>query len=372
VPFIADTPLAVVLAHVRDPLPLPSSIDPAVSPETERVLLKALAKNPNDRYASATEFADALKAALGAAAPTSATVYPITAGATGARSAAPSAVPATVGSPLTRIPRNALIGAAALALLLVGGAAFAFTRGPSAPAASGSAAPTTSGATTPTGSTGPTTKGTIALRGPLIYEAKLDAAGTEIRFPGPPGTQPTSPPGLRTLDGAIEFTAVDDRTPIQVNWRRQFPATFFAEMDVKVTPPRSQFNLSWELWRTSQAQSPQARIFLQARPPDESDDLEYQLNQGPCAPPPTGCVQPEFIVPSVPMPGFGSGNKVTIGIAVQPQGGFTMFLDGKVVGQGTDGRAAAIGGMNQLTVDIHGGSGTLTLTGFRVYQLAAP
>jgi len=40
-PFTADTPLAVVLAHVRDPIPLPSTIDAAIGARAEQVLLEA-------------------------------------------------------------------------------------------------------------------------------------------------------------------------------------------------------------------------------------------------------------------------------------------------------------------------------------------
>ncbi len=63
-PFSADTPLAVVLAHVRDPLPLPSSVNPAVGPRVEQAILKALAKDPAERYASVTDFAAALQRAI--------------------------------------------------------------------------------------------------------------------------------------------------------------------------------------------------------------------------------------------------------------------------------------------------------------------
>jgi len=47
VPFVADTPLAVILKHVSNPLPLPSSIKPDIPEAIEKVLLKALAKNPD-------------------------------------------------------------------------------------------------------------------------------------------------------------------------------------------------------------------------------------------------------------------------------------------------------------------------------------
>ena len=60
-PFDADTPLAILMKHVNDPLPLPRSIDPEIPEPLERVVLKALAKKPEDRYQSADEMIQALK-----------------------------------------------------------------------------------------------------------------------------------------------------------------------------------------------------------------------------------------------------------------------------------------------------------------------
>ncbi len=62
-PFQAETPLAVVLAHIHDPLPLPQEINPDVPDEIQRVILKALAKDPDDRYQTAHELAEALSEA---------------------------------------------------------------------------------------------------------------------------------------------------------------------------------------------------------------------------------------------------------------------------------------------------------------------
>ena len=64
VPFVADTPLAVLFKHISDPLPLPSKVKPDISPSIEKVILKALAKNPKDRFSSAEEFVTAWKRAL--------------------------------------------------------------------------------------------------------------------------------------------------------------------------------------------------------------------------------------------------------------------------------------------------------------------
>jgi branched-chain amino acid transport system substrate-binding protein len=64
VPFEAETPLAVVWKHVNEPLPLPSSINPEVPEAVERVVLKAMAKAPEDRYSTAGELAMALQKAV--------------------------------------------------------------------------------------------------------------------------------------------------------------------------------------------------------------------------------------------------------------------------------------------------------------------
>lgn len=64
VPFVAETPLAVILKHVSDPLPPPSSIKPDIPEAIEKVVLRALAKQPEDRYATVSEFLSAWKRAL--------------------------------------------------------------------------------------------------------------------------------------------------------------------------------------------------------------------------------------------------------------------------------------------------------------------
>ena len=64
-PFTGDTPFAVVLKHVRDPLPPPSTRNPALSATVDAVLVRALAKQPADRYPAVTDLAAALRDAIG-------------------------------------------------------------------------------------------------------------------------------------------------------------------------------------------------------------------------------------------------------------------------------------------------------------------
>ncbi len=63
VPFVADTPFAVMMKHVSEPVPFPENSNPAVSPEIQRVIYKALSKDPIDRYKSAGQMVDELSSA---------------------------------------------------------------------------------------------------------------------------------------------------------------------------------------------------------------------------------------------------------------------------------------------------------------------
>jgi serine/threonine protein kinase len=66
-PFSADTPYAIIYNHVNKPLPLPHTLNVDLPEAVERVALKALAKEPADRYQHANEMAEALNAAVKAA-----------------------------------------------------------------------------------------------------------------------------------------------------------------------------------------------------------------------------------------------------------------------------------------------------------------
>jgi serine/threonine-protein kinase len=65
-PFTGDSPVAVAYQHVREDPRLPSSINPVIPPELDAILLKAMSKNPANRYQSAAEMrSDLLRALAG-------------------------------------------------------------------------------------------------------------------------------------------------------------------------------------------------------------------------------------------------------------------------------------------------------------------
>lgn len=61
-PFDAETPLGVLMRHVQEPMPTPSKINPGVPEIIDRVVLKATAKDPENRFPSISAMNDALQA----------------------------------------------------------------------------------------------------------------------------------------------------------------------------------------------------------------------------------------------------------------------------------------------------------------------
>jgi eukaryotic-like serine/threonine-protein kinase len=60
-PFTGDSPMAIAYKQVNATPPSPSSANPDVPPELDAVVMRALSKNPANRYQTAQEFADDLE-----------------------------------------------------------------------------------------------------------------------------------------------------------------------------------------------------------------------------------------------------------------------------------------------------------------------
>jgi len=71
VPYEAETPIALVLKHINEPAPPPRALNPNLPEALERVIVKAMAKDPAQRYQSVGEMVRDLSGAASApAAPT--------------------------------------------------------------------------------------------------------------------------------------------------------------------------------------------------------------------------------------------------------------------------------------------------------------
>jgi serine/threonine protein kinase len=67
-PFVAETPIGVLLKHLQDPAPSVLVARPELPPGVGEVLSRVLAKAPSDRYSSAGELARAFRAAIASSA----------------------------------------------------------------------------------------------------------------------------------------------------------------------------------------------------------------------------------------------------------------------------------------------------------------
>jgi serine/threonine protein kinase len=64
VPFTGSSPVAIAYKHVKEAPILPSRLNPDVPPALESIVMKAMAKNPDNRYQSAQEMREDLLRAL--------------------------------------------------------------------------------------------------------------------------------------------------------------------------------------------------------------------------------------------------------------------------------------------------------------------
>lgn len=60
-PYTANTPIEVSLKHVNDPIPRPRQYQKDISPDAEAVIMKAMAKRPEERFADMAAFVSAME-----------------------------------------------------------------------------------------------------------------------------------------------------------------------------------------------------------------------------------------------------------------------------------------------------------------------
>ncbi|AVP66494.1 Stk1 family PASTA domain-containing Ser/Thr kinase [Rhodococcus hoagii] len=143
-PFKGDSPVAVAYQHVREDPKQPSQVNPAVPPALDSVILKAMSKNPANRYQSAAEMRSDLVRVLGGQRPSAPMVMsdedrttmfgPVDSGAgtgsgyrpeparTSTATAAPVAVPAAAPAKKSNTARNTMLSVAALVVVGIIGA----------------------------------------------------------------------------------------------------------------------------------------------------------------------------------------------------------------------------------------------------------
>jgi branched-chain amino acid transport system substrate-binding protein len=217
-PFNAETPIAIVIKHINDPLPPPRLINPALPEALERVILKALAKRPDDRYATAADLVRAVQQALpetslAAAAVETAAIAPAE---TVVRPTAPApSAPAPRAEQRRRLPAWLWV----LGGLLVVGGAIGILAVAGGGAGRASATPTASkpAQATPAPRATPTAQAQIAPKRGVIkvvthspLTGALSTLGVDVKSGAELAAEQLSGP-LRKMGFELELAAYDDQ-----------------------------------------------------------------------------------------------------------------------------------------------------------------
>lgn len=202
-PFQADTPLAVVMKHVNDPPPMPVISNPDIPAGLQEIILRAMSKDPDQRFQTASDIAAALRTVDLSAAPSQATA-----------SSTIQSKPQGVTSEASPSMRTA-VAATEIASPAIAGAA-------SSPAAVG---PTVKKKRSPWLFVG---GGLLLL---LIAAAALGLAGV---IPGIPGLRPQATATLPVV--AVVPSATNTETPRPTATATKVPATATATEVPSETP----------------------------------------------------------------------------------------------------------------------------------------
>lgn len=220
-PYKGDTPLSVVVKQLSEPLPPPTQFNPDLPQAVEDVLLKALAKDPDERYQTATELKAALRG-LQTQPPRVATTQHAT------EAAQPSLAPPAFAPPPAKKNLGLLVTGVVLLVGLIGVMLFVFLGGQPDSTASDN---TATGATNPTA----TVAAVVAANPEPTATIAPTALPTTAPTPTAPIAEPTpaGPPPVGSLRFAHNDVTLTGDFVIQLN---------------EIDPPRADQN--YTLWLT--------------------------------------------------------------------------------------------------------------------------
>lgn len=235
--------------------------------------------------------------------------------------------------------------------LLACAAIFALACGGPPVAASPVPTPTTSPSPA-TSAVAPSTATPSVPRGPLLWEAKLDASGAELDLASQYVVGDVNAAKIQPIAGGVEVRIVRTGGPTGVSFRRVVPASFVAEMDFRVEPG-SDIQFVWRVRSGDQLHllkvdtAREVIEFVYVDPADWPNRLQ-----------PIG--------PGVAVTGLQSGRVVTLAVVADAPR-YTVFLDGQRVADIADARLTSRS--LPLAFGAFGEHGLATILGLRVFAL---
>jgi serine/threonine protein kinase len=181
-PFTATTAASLIGAHLHQPPPRPSSLRPELPAAFDDVVARGMAKNPEERFASVTELADAARAALGGTSPVRAAAPPTLQ----ATRVAPAPLPPLLPTVVRRGSKAPWLvaGAALLALIAVLGW-FTFGRPSSQAGTTPSSSAPSKPPTSPTSSSAPPVTAQVTTTQVTVRTSVSVAAGADLGLTTP-------------------------------------------------------------------------------------------------------------------------------------------------------------------------------------------
>ncbi len=193
-PFDADTPLGIIFKHISDPLPLPTALNPGLPPGIEAVIVRALAKDPDNRYQTAKGFAADLERAMAGKPiePISSELTAISPASRAMTGRPPLATPPPPAAPTARPKRVWVAVLATVLILMLLGCVALFATGTASRLLA--ALLPQAGTSTPDVLGTPTPSDALATQVAVEVDAALATRAALATYEATTGVTPTSPP----------------------------------------------------------------------------------------------------------------------------------------------------------------------------------
>jgi hypothetical protein len=189
-------------------------------------------------------------------------------------------------------------------------------------------------------------------RGPLIWQATLDADGTDLDLASRYVMGDPAAAAIRAVAGGIEVAIIRTGGPTGASFKRSLPPRFVAEMDFRVAPG-SDMQFVWRVRSGDQLHLVKVDTLREAVEFVYADPNDWPTRL-------------QSLTAPLPIPGLLSGRAVTVTVVAEPPR-YLLYLDGERVAEINDPRLTARAA--PLAFGGFGERGRVTIVGLRAYEL---